>query len=254
MMISKLLKKLSAIMLAFAMLCGVCGTSVIPENKNTAYASENPVKMYYCDHVANWRGSVQYIVYIQIDAKSAANKAVFVHYSAGTNEWRDVEASYVTNLDNDTEIWSATVSGFAVGGEYAIKYVGDGQTYWDNNNGNNYSMSDVLGQANIIVDRLSYQQPSSYRIVAILKNLAYNKVVKVVYTQDNWQTREEAFLSYSSGYPNTEYEQWSVTLNLDENKMDSFQYFVSYEVNNQTYLDNKFGANYDRNHYLPLGS
>lgn len=250
MKINKLLKKLSAIMLAFAMLCGM---SVIPKSENAAYASENPVKMYYCDHVANWRGSVQYIVYIQIDAQSAVNKAVSVHYSAGANGWQNAEASYVANLDNNTEIWSATVSGFAVGDEYAIKYVGDGQTYWDNNNGNNYSMSDVLGQANIIVNRLSYQQPSSYTIVAILKNLAYNKVVKVVYTQDNWQTRKEAFLSYSSTYLNTEYEQWSVTLNLDENKMDSFQYFVSYEVNGQTYLDNKFGANYDRNHYLPLG-
>lgn len=253
MKISNLLKKLSAIMLAFVMLCGVCGMSVVPENENTAYASESPVKMYYCDHVINWRGSVQYIVYIQIDANSASNKSVSVHYSAESNEWQDVDAAYVTNLDNDTEIWSATVSGFAVGEEYAIKYVGDGQTYWDNNNGNNYTMTDVLGQANIIVDRLSYQQPSGYRIEAILKNIAYNKVVKVIYTQDNWQTRKEALLSYSSSDANTGYERWGVTLNLDENKMDSFQYFVSYEVNGQTFLDNKVGTNYDRSHYLPLG-
>lgn len=256
MKISKLLKKLSAIMLAFAMLCGVCGMYIIPENENTAYASESPVKMYYCDQVINWRGSVQYIVYIQIDAKSAANKAVYVHHSAGTNEWQDVAATYVAHLDNDTEIWSATVSGYAIGEEYAIKYIGDGQTYWDNNNGKNYTCDNVLGQANIIVDRLSYQQPSYYKIKAILKNLAPVKIIKVRYTQDNWATYQEAALSYSSTYyiDTEEYETWDVTLNLDENKMDSFQYCVSYEVNGETYWDSKFGANYDKSHYLPLGS
>ena len=85
-----------------------------------ADTSNNPVKMYYCDNVIYWRGSVQYIVYIQIDSKSAANKAVYVHYTNGTNDWLDTAATYVKNLDNNTEIWKATVTGNAAGEKYAL--------------------------------------------------------------------------------------------------------------------------------------
>jgi len=46
-------------------------------------------------------------------------------------------------------------------------------------------------------------------------------------------------------------ELWEVTLNLDKNKMDSFQFCVSYEVNGNTYWDNNFGANYNKNYYIP---
>lgn len=251
MKIGKITKKITAMIMVFAMLLG---TSGILGMKVTANASDNPVKMYYCDQVVSWRGSSQYIVYIQVNASSAANKSVYVHYNAGSNEWKDETATYVTKLDNNTEIWKATVSGFGITGDYAIKYVGDGHTYWDNNNGNNYSSYDILGQANVIVDRLSYQSAQNYTINAVVKNLTYNKIIKVRYTQDNWATYQDAALSYSSPYYNTDYETWSVTLNLDENKMDSFQYCVSYEVNGQTYWDNNFGANYNRNHYLPLGS
>ncbi|MDE7432976.1 MAG: CBM21 domain-containing protein [Lachnospiraceae bacterium] len=251
MKIGKFLKETTIIMLVFAMLLGVFAIS---DAETAVLADDNPVKMYCCDSVINWRGSVEYIVYIQIDADSAANKEVSVHYSTGTSAWQDAEATYVTHLDNQTEIWKATVSGFGIGGEYAIKYIGDGKTYWDNNNGQNYTATDVLGQANIIVDRLQYQQPNSYTIKAIVRNLGYNKVIKVLYTQDNWATYNVAAFNYQSPYQfNTDLEVWSVTLNLDENKMDSFQYCVSYEVNGETYWDNNFGANYDRNHYLPLG-
>ena len=252
MKIGKFFKKISAIMLIFSMFLAtfkLSGTEVKADTSN------NPVKMYYCDNVIYWRGSVQYIVYIQIDSKSAANKAVYVHYTNGTNDWLDTAATYVTNLDNNTEIWKATVTGNAAGEKYAIKYIGDGQTYWDNNNGKNYSHNDVLGEANIIADRLPYQLPSNYKIQAILKNLAYTKVVKVKYTQDNWATSQEAELKYSSMYSNENgLELWDVTLNLDENKIDSFQYCISYEVNGKIYWDNNFGTNYNKNHYLPLGS
>lgn len=244
-------KKTLSIIITFALLFGLFGTSNMTV---TANAADLPVKMYYCDRVINWRGSIQYTVYIQVAANSATQKAVYVHYDAGSNQWQDVAASYVTNLNSNTEIWKATVSGFGVGSKYAIKYIGDSTTYWDNNNGNDYLISDILGQANVIVTRLQYQNPSSYEINAVVKNLAYDKAVTVYYTQDNWATSQKASLNYSSDYiSNSNYENWTVTLNLNENNMDSFHYYVTYQVNGQTYIDNNFGANYDRTHYLPLG-
>lgn len=237
--------------MTFAMLLYLFGTSNMTI---TANASNLPVKMYYCDKIISWRGSVQYTVYIQIDADSAQTKAVYVHYS-DSEDWSDVAASYVTTLNNNKEIWKATVSGFAIGSQYAIKYIGDNITYWDNNDGNNYSPSDTLGEANVKATRLQYQQPSSYKINAVVKNLAYDKIVTVTYTQDNWASSQVESLTYSStSNTNTNYENWNVTLNLDENKMDSFHYYVTYQVNGQTYVDNNFGSNYDKSHYLPLGS
>lgn len=249
MKIGKTLKTLSAIMLAFAMLLGVCGIS---GNEITANASENPVKMYFCDDVINWRGYVEYNVYIQVDAGSAANKAVSVHYKVSDDVWADVSAEFVTKLDSNTEIWKAKVSGYIVDREFAIKYVGDGQTYWDNNNGNNYTNYDILGAANVKVERLSYHEPRAFKVQAVVKNLAFAKKVKVRYTLDNWASYQEADLSFDSSIPETDTERWNVTLNLDEDKMDSFQYCVSYEVNGQTYWDNNFGNNYNRSYYKPL--
>lgn len=249
MKLGKTLKRISAVVMVFAMIFGVLGMT---GSTLTAKASSNPVKMYCYDNYINWRGYLESNVYIQVDANSAANKAVYVHYNDGTDEWADEAATYVTKIDNNTEIWKAHISGLGISSEYAIKYVGDGQVYWDNNNGNNYNDSNVLGQANVLADRLSFQSPSSYMIRAIVKNLAYSKTVTVRYTQDNWATYQDVPLSYSSSIIGTDLEQWSVTLNLNEESMDSFQYCIRYDVNGQTYWDNNFGANYDRSFYSPL--
>ncbi len=247
MRISKSFKKLSAIIMVFAMLCGVlpmlgCGI--------TAKASSNPVKLYAMEQGATKYGYRSYDIYVQVEAGSAATKAVYVHYEmSGSDEWQDVAATYLTKIDDNTEIWKASVYGWGLGSEYAIKYVGDGQTYWDNNNGNNYTYSDYLGVANVKSMRLTYQSSENYKIQAAVRNLAYSKVVKVRYTEDNWATYKDVDLSYVSAISGTDSEIWEVTLNLDPDKRDSFQYSLCYQVNGQTYWDNNFGSNYDSTYY-----
>lgn len=242
------MKKLSAIIMVFAMIFSVFAVS---PTTVVVKAANSPVKMYCCDMEGSYRGSIQYSVYIQVDASSAANKAVYVHHRTYAGSWEDTAATYVTKLDANTEIWKATIFGTNVG-QYSIKYVGDGQTYWDNNNGDNYSCYDVFGQANVRAARSYSQIPSSYNIRVNVKNLAYAKVVKVRYTQDNWATYQDVNLSYQYTRTDTDIdtEVWSVALNLDADKMDSFHYCISYEVNGQTYWDNNFGANFDKNFYM----
>lgn len=166
MKLSKTLKRFSAIIMAFAMMFGVLGMT---GGTLTAKAASSPVKMYCFDNYINWHGYREFNIYIQVDANSASSKAVYVHYDDGSDEWADEAATYVTNLDDNTEIWKAHLSGFGLSTEYAIKYVGDGQVYWDNNNGSNYTSIDILGEANISAERLSYQSTSSYNIQAIVK-------------------------------------------------------------------------------------
>ncbi len=242
MRIQNSVKKISAIIMMFAMIFSVF---TISGSKVTVKAADSPVKMYCCDLQGYYKYNYQYTVYIQIDAGSAANKAVYVHHSVYVGDWEDTPATYVKKLDDNTELWKATVYGENTS-QYAIKYVGDGQTYWDNNNGKNYTTSDILGQVNVKANRLSHQTPAYYSIQTTVRNLDYTKIVRVRYTLDNWNTYQDADLSYQYSDNGTDTEKWLVTLNLDEDVMDSFHYCIYYQVNGQTYWDNNFGENYDK--------
>lgn len=236
MRINKISKKASAVIMIFAILLGMSGIS---EKKVTANAADSPAKMYFCDRILSKYGFVQqYNIYIQIDANSASNKAVYVHYNTNSNEWQDVAATCLCKPNNNTEIWKASISGFTADLKCAVKYVGDGQVYWDNNNGQGYSSSDVLGADNVIITYLSSPSPESCKITAILKNLGCSKTVTLRYTTDNWASYIEIPLSYSSAYYDTDYEIWTATVNTP--KIDSFQYSVRYNVNGQTYWEHHF--------------
>lgn len=77
-----------------------------------------------------------YKVYIQVDANSAKNKAVYLCHSAPT-VWTYKEATFLKKSDDNTEIW-ATGTKDTSSGIFSIKHVGDGVTYQNNNNGQNY--------------------------------------------------------------------------------------------------------------------
>lgn len=232
----------------FAMVFGLFGVS---GSEITAKASTNPVKMYYFEPTFSKYNITSYSVYIQIN-DNAQNKAVYLHYKSDYGSgitWEDKAASYVTTLSDGSQIWKATVSSMSI--EYAIKYVGDGQTYWDNNNNNNYTSADKIGSIPVKLQRLTYPNSSdSYGINVVLKNLGYNKVVKVRYTQDNWVTYQDVLLSYVSSDTSRGTEEWSTTLSLDTIDKDKFEYCVYYTVNGQTYWDNNFGNNYDCYYYI----
>lgn len=233
------LKKFFSVIMVCTMILGLMNVLSI---KTTIKASENPVKMYCMDYQAQRYGIFQYNVYIQVNTNSAKNKEVYVHHKS-SNGWVDTKASYLTRLDDNTEIWQAHICDVCTD-EYVIKYIGDGVTYWDNNNGKNYGMSDISGSSNVKAMRYFSYQPYSYIKVSV-QNLGYDKTVKVRYTLDNWNTYQDADLSYISSTSGTNEEIWFVDLGLDSNDSDSFHYCIYYEVNGQTYWDNNFGENYD---------
>lgn len=241
MKLGKTMKKLSAIIMAFAMIfsvMGICGNDI------TAKAASNPVKMYSSEITFSKYGITRYNVYIQIDANSASNKKVYVHHSTYDQGWVDEEATFVAKTDSNTEIWKASVSGIQ-SENYAIKYVGDGVTYWDNNNGKDYYANDAVGTAVVkAVPGNPYID-----IGVVVKNLAYNKEIKVRYTTDNWATYKEANLSYYRSSTDGSMEYW--TTDIDGDDSDGFQYCISYTVNGKTYWDNNFGQNYNGSFYRP---
>lgn len=238
----KSIKRVSILALAICLI-----TTVFTFNSNTlkAKAATTKVQMYYLNYIPRYHSAGTHEVYVIVDS-NGANKKVTLHYEdvAGA-EWKDLNGEFVKNLNNGTEIWKVKLDGVDCL-QYAIRYDVDGQTYWDNNNTKNYTLNNELGVANLKLNTpLQYGLNAEYYPISVtVKNLAYNKVVKVRYTQDNWATYTDENLSYSYGNSDGT-ETWSTTLKLDSNKKDQIHYAISYTVNGVTYWDNFFGNNYN---------
>lgn len=242
-------KKLIAAMLAIATLFGVVFAMGNATVVNAA--DDAKVQLYSMNRYFSKYGGSSYEVYVQTK-DNAADQHVYIHYFyLSTMDWQDTEATYFTTLADGSKIWKAYFSSFNT--QFAIKYVADGATYWDNNNGNDYTGSDNLGAAKVVSERLGYQYYtlSGFKINAILQNLAYNKEVFVRYTTNNWQSYQDVALSYSETNANGT-ETWTTYIydNLNVLETGDFQYAICYRVNGNEYWDNNFGANYDRTYHI----
>ena len=210
-----------------------------------ASADSHFVHLYYQDTYGSKYGCTGRYIYVQTDG-NAYNQQVTVHYAcANAKGWFDEDAEYVTTLSDGSKIWKANVrhyDGSEYAAEYAIKYVADGATYWDNNNGNNYYGPETsLGTAPIKVVRPDYYYSFGTTIYVNLQNYAYNKNVFIRYTNDNWNSYTDVPMSYDSTRDDgTEY--WKGTVQVTSS--DSFKYCVCYQVNGQEYWANNFGKNY----------
>jgi Carbohydrate/starch-binding module (family 21) len=205
-------------------------------------------------------------------ANLAYNKIVAVHQQLSNGQWEDVNLYYDTTTLSGTEIWKGTSvkSVFAYntptptqfGEKIAVKYVVNGQTYWDNNNNQDYKILNTNRQENSSFLYLSNEfnifittpntislysnfDLSYLNIAADVRNLGFVKDVKVVYTTNNWLTSSTAPLSFNSIENNNvtiDYELWIASVIIP--KTNKVTYALSYTVNGQTYWDNNFGKNY----------
>ena len=99
-----------------------------------------------------------------------------------------------------------------------------------------------------------------------VENIAYDKVVGIVWTDDDWQSQQVSYLTYEATYPDNS-EQWGVditpigqfeytrysnsawtnavtgatTADVD---VVTIEYAIFYEVEGATYWDNNEGENY----------
>ena len=237
--------KIAAIVLTlamvFSMFCIIGAT--------TAGAATQRVSLYSSNVYFAKYGAATYEVYVKTN-DNASNQEVYVHYNYLDNmAWNDSKASYVTTLEDGSKIWKATFSSYNT--RYAIKYVADGETFWDNNNGKDYTGSDVLGTAPVTSERLGYQyDKNNFQVNAVLQNYAYNKSVFVRYTTDGWKTSNDQALTYSKTNANGT-ETWTAKLNLaDYTNYADFQYAICYRVYGTEYWANNFSQNYNGSYYI----
>lgn len=239
---TKVCRKSISMLLALTMIFSVFSVfSIINVSAATDRVSMYSAGVYFSKYGITTRN-----IYVKTN-DNASNQQVYVHYNYLDGEdWRDAQADYVTTLSDGSKIWMATISSYNT--KYAIKYVADGVTYWDNNNGNDYSHEDI-GTAPVTVRRDMYQYGSTYTVNALLQNYACQKNVVVRYTENNWATYKDVPMSYVSQNGNNT-ELWRVNLSLSGNPTANFKYCVYYQVNGQTYWANNFGQNYDYSYHI----
>ena len=241
-------KKVFALALVLTLIVGIF--AMVP---SVGAVSENPVKLIYAkaEHTYPGIGATGYVEVENI----SYDKNVTIHYTFNGTDWYDCAAEYYKPTWGNYEAWKFTTPGISYGYrgsvtvQFAIKYEADGQTYWDNNNGQNYSVAAGYDTTNRfdfgvggIADLSTYRYSSSINGYAELKNLGYEKDVKVIYTTDNWVTSNEVNAEYYYTFEKNEnVELWKYTIPTTASNV---QYKLSYTVNGITYVDDNFGDYY----------
>ncbi len=201
------------------------------------------------------------------------DKQVSIYHEKVDGTWEEIPLSFSMDIDDQNELWTgeSTIGGYGVSpvydDEFVVKYVVNGNTYWDNNNGANYKMARRDGyfivdpNTNLSVDAdydslnyfPSYDQ-NSLRVTVDVRNLAPNKEVGVLYTTDGWQTQRYFTLNYRNYWYSGPFfyiqspnqfgiERWDGSVRFDKS-INTVEYAVVYKVNGQEYWDNNYGENF----------
>ena len=201
--------------------------------------------------------TVQFTLVVQ---NLAYEKQVAIHMKGVSGEWFDLPASYAGPAEDGFEQWKISTSFPTTEPlrdlEFVAKYTVNGQTYWDNNNGQNYFLGKndgtLLNGTNILVSSAYLRADGTLDVAVDVRNLAYEKTVTVVYTTNDGATWHNASASYASGYtygyaylasPNAQgVERWNVSTNIGA--AQSVLFGVRYNVNGTYYWDRNFGRNF----------
>lgn len=213
-------------------------------------SANNRVSLYCASPYFSKYGMTSYEVFIQTrdDCKS---QKVYVHYNyMDGQQWRDQEAELYTVMNDGSKIWKANFTSYNT--RYCIKYVANGVTYWDNNNGKDYTYGNTIGNAPVVSEKLGYQSCyQGFMVNALLQNYAYHKNVYVRYTTDGWNSFRDEPMRYSESNDDGT-EKWTTYLPISgaDSMSESFEYAICYQVNGREYWANNFGENYDRSYYI----
>lgn len=196
-------------------------------------------------------------------------KNVYAHLQQPGGSWIDVPLSFNRTVSGNREVWTSTYQptiNTTYDPVFALKYVVNGQTYWDNNGGQNYTIARDSGTKLASGLNVYYSNfnptvnvgvgGTTFYGVTTLRNLAPTKIVRVHYSTDGWATKGIVNASYSSYFwfgayssaanPNPYgFEEWSFSLPIGT--ATQLDYAIEYVVNGQTYWDNNTGLNYHVN-------
>ncbi len=264
-------------LLAFTAACSLQKsqeTDLASMNVESLNSGVPAVELYYAETRTTYNLSYgrfgRMPVYVEVE-NLGYHKSVELHYSINGGEWKMANCEYQSSLANNREKWFTQLSLYAYSGDYpimdirfALKYTVNGITYWDNNQGRDYFVTTrrmltggsyptfVLGKSsNIKLLNAGYltnsQGNTIFQAEAVLKNLAYNKNVSLVYTTDGWTNILVKNFSYKSTTAGGD-EIWAADFIVSQTIATTprnINFAVSYDVNGQSYWDNNENRNYN---------
>lgn len=228
---------------------------------SSAFASGNEVKLIDSTITKGSYGFIGFRGAIEVENLGPV-KTVSVHYTTDDITWYNTNASYVGPTDSTHEKWSFNISTNTFTTDhpelktmdyikFAIRYDVNGQTYWDNNGTLNYfnewpvgnTISTILPHLNVLSSGGDvYSASSTFGGQVLVKNLAYTKVVKILYTTNNWATTQTGYASFGNivNYAN-DVEAWNYSFSVSGT---SVKYKIEYTVGGSTYVDDNYGNTY----------
>jgi hypothetical protein len=175
----------------------------------------------------------------------AFDKEVSVWARSGSN-WASIPAKYIEDLPENRELWVAKANNSE--DEFVARYSVNGLIYWDNNNGHNYDFPKaygtflaVTGNQFKVVMGSAHIANSKIEVDLGIQNLAFDKVVGILFTIDHWSTTQVTYANWSRTM-NSGLEVWHASANIYSASEVEFAAF--YQVNGEKYWGNNFWRNY----------
>ena len=214
-------------------------------------------------------GVQQKLSLLMLVENCAFEKDVSVTWAGENGIWQHLPALHQSNIDDLKEYWVAqqvfdlsTENSLPGNIQFALRYrVGDDE-YWDNNNGNNYSVQADCGvrtARDIPILNVRFENGLTDGQTAVPITVAINqcleaKKVTIHWSQDNWQSTHNTPCRYQRNYWDREFssnarnpnhygtEIWNGTMKTGETP--HVQYRITSESAKGIFWDDNFGMNY----------
>lgn len=168
--------------------------------------------------------------------------------TSGSSTWSDFPATFVESVPGNLEIWETTTNGSQIL-EFVARYIVNGITYWDNNGGTNYHISEVSDELDLILGNggevvmgpSSFSDATHVLMNVAVPNLAFTKSIGTVFTTDAWITTRTANGTLSNTVKSG-FEVWDIALTVPSGSQ--VECAVFYQVLGQEFWDNNFSRNY----------
>lgn len=201
-------------------------------------------------------GSFNYFTNFSVVVQNIAftkNVGVWGH----SDTWSFFPCTYAGSVAGNSEVWQTHVSETEID-QFALEYQVAGNIYWDNNSGYDYRLAtgpahtDGVGtvalNSNVLVVGWEVDAGGQLTVDVLVKNIAFQKQVAIVYTTNQWQTFQNAFCTHKQDFPpvssphQPNAELWNAAASVGVSQHGQFAIF--YIVDGVTYWDNNFGSNY----------
>jgi hypothetical protein len=210
----------------------------------------------------NQAGTVSRLYKGFIEIENAAyvkNVQVFytVEYNDESSDWEVIDAVYDQDMGYNKEMWYfETEKYYHEPGDFlnfkmAVRYEVNGEVFWDNNEEENYILGHyenvVFGRSLVMLRYVNAERkpgtaPQLVGMVTV-KNVAFEKVITIVYTTDGWATADTYDIEFSGLHSDDETESWKFRFDLPEDS-ETVEFAISYTVDGFTTWDNNFLRNY----------